>query len=101
MKSAETASKTKAETDLLFGELLVSKGLLSSRELTEALNEQREHGGRLGEVLLRLKMLNDEDVTLALAEYLSLEYTRLDDVDKIDMNLAEYCLRVSPNDFAL
>jgi len=96
MKSAETASETKAETDLLFGELLVSKGLLSSRELTEALNEQREHGGRLGEVLLRLKMLNDEDVTLALAEYLSLEYTRLDDIDKIDMDLA----RILPESIA-
>jgi len=96
MKSAETASETKAETDLLFGELLVSKGLLSSRELTEALNEQREHGGRLGEVLLRLKMLNDEDVTLALAEYLSMEYTHLDDIDKIDMDLA----RILPESIA-
>ncbi|GAG17043.1 unnamed protein product, partial [marine sediment metagenome] len=43
-----------------------------------------------------LKMLNDEDVTLALAEYLSLEYTRLDDVDKIDMNLA----RILPESIA-
>jgi len=96
MKSAETASETKAEAGLPFGELLVSKGLLSSRELTEALNEQSEHGGRLGEVLLRLKMLNDEDVTLALAEYLSLEYTRLDDIDKIDMDLA----RILPESIA-
>jgi len=88
MKSAETASKTKTEADLLFGELLVSKELLSHRELSEALKEQREHGGRLGEVLLRLKMLNDEDVTLALAEYLSMDYARLDDIDQIDMNLA-------------
>ena len=88
MKSAETASKTKAEADLLFGELLVSKELLSHRELSEALKEQSEHGGRLGEVLLRLKMLNDEDVTLALAEYLSMDYARLDDIDQIDMNLA-------------
>jgi type IV pilus assembly protein PilB len=88
MKSAETASKTKAEPDFLFGELLVSKELLSRRELSEALKEQREHGGRLGEVLLRLKMLNDEDVTLALAEYLSMDYARLDDIDQIDMNLA-------------
>ena len=96
MKSAETASETKAEAGLPFGELLVSKGLLSSRELTEALNEQSEHGGRLGEVLLRLKMLNDEDVTLALAEYLSMEYTRLDDIDKIDMDLA----RILPESIA-
>jgi type IV pilus assembly protein PilB len=72
----------------LFGELLVSKELLSREELIEALNEQREHGGRLGEVLLRLKMLSEEDITLALAEYLSMEYIRLDDITKMDVNIA-------------
>jgi len=84
----DIANTPKSKTDLLFGELLVSKGLLSRRELVEALNEQRKHGGRLGEVLLQLKMLNDEDVTHALAEHLSIEYIRLDDISKIDMNIA-------------
>ncbi len=77
-----------AEASLLFGESLVSKGLLTRRGLIEALNEQREHGGRLGEVLLRLKMLCEEDVTHALAEYLSMKYVRLDDTSKIDMEIA-------------
>ncbi|KPJ66756.1 MAG: hypothetical protein AMJ43_07045 [Coxiella sp. DG_40] len=89
MKSVQDIANTpKSKTDLLFGELLVSKGLLSRRELVEALNEQRRHGGRLGEVLLKLKMLSDEDVTHALAEHLSIEYIRLDDISKIDMNIA-------------
>jgi len=76
------------ENNLLFGELLISKGLLSTEELDEVLNAQREQGGRLGEVLLRLKMLNHEDVTRALAEHLSMEYIRLDDIHKIDLNTA-------------
>jgi len=88
MKSAEVASKTKAKPGLLFGELLVSKGLLGRRELTQALNEQRKHGGRLGEVLLRLNILNDSDVTHALAEHLSMEYIRFDDVAKINKKVA-------------
>jgi type IV pilus assembly protein PilB len=91
MKPAQGISSTptlKTRPDHLFGELLVSKGLLSREELVEALNEQREQGGRLGEVLLRLKRLSDEDVTLALAEYLSLEYMRLDDITKTDVNIA-------------
>jgi len=89
MDSAQPLSSVpKTHTNLLFGELLVSKGLLSPEELLEVLNEQREHGGRLGEVLLRLKMLNDEDVTHALAEHLSIEYFRFDDISKIDMNVA-------------
>jgi len=92
----EISNPPKAKTDLLFGELLVSKGLLSHRQLIKALNEQREHGGRLGEVLLRMKMLSDEDVTHALAEYLSMEYIRFDDVAKIDTNIA----RILPESIA-
>jgi len=67
MKSAQDSSNTnpaeisKAKSELLFGELLVSKGLLSHRQLIEALNEQHQEGGRLGEVLLRLKMLYYQD----------------------------------------
>lgn len=72
----------------MFGELLVSKGLLSNEELDKVLKEQHEQGGRLGEALLRLNMLSDEDVTLALAEHLSMEYVRLDDISKIDVSIA-------------
>ncbi len=89
MKTAQNTSGTsETKAKLLFGELLVSKGLLSRRELIEALNEQRRNGGRLGEALLRLKMLKDEDITSALAEHLSMDYIRFDDVAKIDMNIA-------------
>ncbi len=79
----------KPETDLLFGELLVSKGLINRDELTEVLNAQCEKGGRLGEILLRLKILNDETITGALAEHLSMEYIPFDgDVSKINMDIA-------------
>jgi len=84
----DTFNPPKTKADLLFGESLVSKGLISHRELIEALNEQRQQGGRLGEILQRLKMLSDEDVTHALAEHLSMEYIRFDDVAKIDVNTA-------------
>ncbi len=82
------AKSPTAEANLLFGESLVSKGLLTRRGLIEALNEQREHGGRLGEVLLRLKKLGEEDITHALADYLSMDYVRLDDMSKIDAETA-------------
>jgi type IV pilus assembly protein PilB len=77
-----------AEANLPFGELLVSKGLLSREELDKVLKEQSKQGGRLGEVLLRLEMLNNEDVTRALAEHLSMEYIPLEDTSKIDMDIA-------------
>jgi type IV pilus assembly protein PilB len=70
-----------------FGELLLSKGLLESSDLTEALNEQHNHGGRLGEILVKLKMLSDEEVRCALAEHLSTERVHLD-INEIDMSAA-------------
>jgi type II secretion system protein E len=84
----ETRKPSEPKTNLFFGELLVSKGLLSHRELTEALNEQRSSGGRLGEVLLRLKMLHERDVAKALAEYLSMEYVSIEDITTIDTSVA-------------
>ena len=92
MESSQAISNViETGADLLFGELLVSKGLLSREELAEVLNIQHEQGGRLGEVLLGLKKLTDEDVTAALAEHLSMEYIRLDDAGKtgkINMEVA-------------
>jgi hypothetical protein len=69
MDGAKTISSVPdTQTALLFGELLVSKGLLSEEELLDVLAKQREQGGRIGEVLLRHKMLNDKDVISSLAE---------------------------------
>ena len=53
MDSVQAISRIpEAQECLFFGELLVAKGLLSREELQEVLNQQREQGGRLGEVLL-------------------------------------------------
>ena len=84
----DTSGALQVKTDFLFGELLVSKGLLNRRQLIEALNEQRKNGGRLGEVLVKLSILKDEDVTNSLAEHLSIEYIHFDDIAKIDMSVA-------------
>ena len=85
--STDTSETPKKSDNVLFGELLLSKGLLNNRDLAEALNDQHRRGGRLGEVLVRLKMLNDDDVTGALAEHLVTERVHLD-VNEIDMNIA-------------
>lgn len=85
---ATTPKNPVKQANLLFGETLVHKGLLTRRGLIEALNDQRENGGRLGEVLIRLKMVKEEDITRALADYLSMDYVRLDDAEKINMETA-------------
>jgi type IV pilus assembly protein PilB len=89
MEAVQDTSKThKAKTDVLFGEFLISKGLLNADDLNKALNDREENGGRLGEALIRLKILKDQDVTCALAEYLSMDYVRFDDTTKIDTGAA-------------
>ena len=92
MDSVQTITNTtEAQASLLFGELLVSKGLLSRDELQQVLEMQQEQGGRLGEVLLQLKKLDYRQVTAALAEHFSMEYIHFDDtrkLDKVDMEIA-------------
>jgi type IV pilus assembly protein PilB len=82
------AEAPKAQSTGLFGELLVSKELITREDLVDALNEQRNNGGRLGEVLVRLKKLSEDDVTQALADYLYMEYVSFEDISKINNDIA-------------
>jgi len=89
MKTAQdTPDSPKIKTTHLFGEFLVSKNLLTRPQLGKALDEQRRYGGRLGEALLRLGMMTEEQVTQALAEHLQMEYFHFDDISKVDLNIA-------------
>ena len=89
MKAAtETAEIQKPKTTHLFGEYLVSKGILTRLQLSKALDEQRRFGGRLGEALIRLSLMTEEQVTQMLADHLSMEYVRFDDISKINLNIA-------------
>ena len=92
MDSTETISEKASSTSYdLFGELLVSQEILSREDLDLAIKNQRKQGGRLGEVLVRLGILEDEVVTHALADHLSLEYVNLDNdniSEIIDINIA-------------
>ena len=89
MKAApETSDMEKPKTTHLFGEFLVSKGVLTRLQLSKALDEQRRFGGRLGEAIVRLNIMTEEQVTQGLAEHLSMEYVHFDDISKINLNIA-------------
>lgn len=87
-KDKTSAKKPKGKDNQLFGEFIVSRGLLTRQQLTQALNEQHDSGGYLGEVLQRLGILKEDQVTSALAEYLSMDYYDLWDTSQIDMKSA-------------
>ena len=74
---------------LLFGEWLIKNERLSRRKLHEALSDQHQYGGRLGEVLLRLKLLDDNTLTASLAEFLGMEYISLDNPGEVNMDVAK------------
>ncbi|MCE5341094.1 MAG: GspE/PulE family protein [Planctomycetaceae bacterium] len=76
------------KNEVPFGQWLVSKGIISQDELSDALKEQKKAGGKLGEVLLRLKKQESTSITRFLADYLSMEYRSLEEVSKMDMTVA-------------
>ncbi|MBI4460409.1 MAG: type IV-A pilus assembly ATPase PilB [Acidobacteria bacterium] len=49
------------------GELMVKENLISSAQLTQALEQQKKNGGRLGSSLVKLGLVSDEDVTTFLS----------------------------------
>jgi type IV pilus assembly protein PilB len=49
------------------GEILVRENLLSAQQLRDALNFQREHGGRLGFNLVKLGFVDDDMITAVLS----------------------------------
>ncbi|HLA09406.1 MAG TPA: type IV-A pilus assembly ATPase PilB [Pyrinomonadaceae bacterium] len=49
------------------GEILVRENLLSPQNLREALDYQREHGGRLGQNLIKLGLVTDDMITAVLS----------------------------------
>lgn len=50
------------------GDMLVKQGLLTLEQLHEALRYQREHGGRLGSVLIQRGLVSDEDIATVLSQ---------------------------------
>jgi general secretion pathway protein E len=81
----------------LIGEILVAKCKLAPDAIERALIKQREEGGLLGEVLIRMKLCDEDQLALALATQFGLEYLRelpraddisVDLIDRIPINFA-------------
>ncbi len=60
------------------GEILIGRGQLTQDDLNRGLELQRERGDKLGRVLVDLGFVAQKDVTLALAEQLSLPVAKLE-----------------------
>ena len=65
------------------GEILLKENLLTPQQLKEALDYQRAHGGRLGSILVNLRLVPDEEITSILSRQYGVPAVNLDlfDVD--------------------
>jgi type IV pilus assembly protein PilB len=55
---------------LRIGELMVKNGLITMDQLTKGVEDQKRHGGRIGQILVRLGFLSEQ----ALAEFMSRQF---------------------------
>jgi hypothetical protein len=60
------------------GGLLIEKGLITQEQLDEALVERSENGGLLGEALVRLGFVFEDELARTLAEQAGIPFLNLD-----------------------
>ncbi|HZE71303.1 MAG TPA: type IV-A pilus assembly ATPase PilB [Pyrinomonadaceae bacterium] len=77
------------------GEILVRENLISAQHLREALDYQREHGGRLGYNLVKLGLVSDDMITAVLSRQYGIPSVNLD-LFQVD----ESVLRLIPQEVA-
>lgn len=64
-----------------FGQLLLESGLITSAQLDEALLCQKEAGGRIGEVVVKLGFINEAQLQEVVAKKLDLPLLSLSDLE--------------------
>lgn len=62
---------------LRLGELLIKEGLITQNQLDKAVSLQRQEGGRIGEALLRLGFIKEEQLVYTLGKQLGIPYFSL------------------------
>ena len=63
------------------GELLLEEGLINEKQLSAALSVQQEKGGQLGQILVEIGVVDQDDILLALGHQAGMEVVDLDDIE--------------------
>ncbi len=83
----QNATHKKVSKRPRLGQILIDKKVLSPEQLEEALKRQQEEGGRIGEVLIRLKFLKEETLLKGLCVQWQLPYVPTLNLNSIDPSL--------------
>ncbi len=78
-KKNEIRSKKDTAIRRKLGNILVEAGLLSAEKLDEALEAQKVSGKRLGQILIEMKVITEEETAFALAMQLKIPFIDLSD----------------------
>ena len=78
------------------GDLLISKGLISEKQLRLAMNQQKVTGDLLGDTFVKLGFVPSNEIVQALAEQEGLEF-----VDLSEHPISEDALKLIPKDTAV
>jgi type IV pilus assembly protein PilB len=62
----------------LLGEILLKRRVINEQQLTHALKVQKEEGGYVGEILIRLGFLEERDIVVALIVQCNVPYIAID-----------------------
>ena len=73
----------------LLGEILVEKGLCTEQHVEEALARQQESALRIGEELVKMGALSDEDLVKSLSEQLGIEVMRVDELEDFPYDIVQ------------
>ena len=65
--------------EILLGQLLIDKNLITVEQLDEALKEQKKSGGFIGNLIVKLGYMAQDELFPVLAEHLNVEYIKLKD----------------------
>jgi type IV pilus assembly protein PilB len=71
------------------GELLIKSGAITPKQLDHALEQQKQLKMPLGQILIKLRYLTDEQIRRALSVQLNIAYVELDDLP-IDKSLTRF-----------
>ncbi|HBZ87521.1 MAG TPA: type II secretion system protein GspE, partial [Candidatus Edwardsbacteria bacterium] len=77
------------------GEMLVSSGLITSAQLTEVLEMQRTSGGKLGQLLVHKKFIDERKLLEFLSRQFGIEF-----VDLRNINIPIEILKIIPENIA-
>ncbi len=82
------------------GDILISEGIITEKQLEESIALQAKEGGKLGEVLIRLGYVSDEQIVIALSKQLAIPYISLAS-GKLTPTADQNLETLIPHDFAI